>query len=232
MDFSQLRDRVRALLTLGGWSNSEPAPDYAFLVNEGLRQFTLEAQHNAETVTVTTVIGTKEYSLLLPANDNRSWVHIFDDASYGTTQWLPQTARDDLIESDPLWRQAASSTPNWWYWAGPNKIGLHPTPSAVASVYFNGIRHEPVLDADDDTPLAQEEFHEGIALFGAWYHGKLYARGDELAICDRYLAEAKSIAGRCKETEAAKEGRLLVRDVPRTPTEYLGFGSSLRLYTR
>jgi len=227
MQFDEIRSRIEVLCKLAGWSNEDPLPNYAFLANEGLRLFTQEAQHNVEDVTITTVANQVAYAVS-DSTDSRGWVEMFDDAAYGTTASLYQTTRANLRSDNRLWRQAAAGTPQAWYWASASTIGLYPKPSASGtSVYFQGVRHEPILDADSDTPLCDEVFHEGICLFGAWHFGKLYARGESRQIAEAYRVEAVVYADRCKASLAGKEAGQVIRRVSRSSQEYLGLGPSV-----
>ena len=221
MQFDEIRDRIEALCKLGGWSNSDPLPNYAQLANIGLRRFTEVAQHNIEETTISTVNGTAEYSLLT-ADDQRGWVLIFDDATYTTTRRMYQTSASKLRREDRMWRQKAAGTTSRWFIIQPNVVRLYPPPDTTAdTVYFSGIRHEPVMDADSDEPLAPEIFHEGICLYGAWHHGKLYARGEERAIVTQYLQEAKAFADACKAERADQDAPILQRRVSRSVPDYL-----------
>lgn len=222
MTFHELQVRTEALVKLGGWSNAQPAPDYASLVNEGLRNFTRETQHNIEDKTVTTVASQATYLL----GDTPQWIAFFDDALYNGTIWISQTSIDELRSKDRLWRMRPAGVPVWWYWAGPQKIGFFPVPSLSAvNVTFEGARHEPELANDTDVPLVDKDFHEGICLFAAWYFGKLYSRGEERGVAAGYRSEALDYAARYRQTLDAKEASLVVRRVQRAPQEYLGSGA-------
>jgi hypothetical protein len=221
--FDMLRDRTEALIKLGGWSNVIPEPDYAFLVNEGLRMFTREAQHNVEGLSVTTVANQAEYSIVT-TGDTREWIELFDDAIYNAASYLPQTTRDRLRMDDRLWRKTAAGTPRFWYWTGPSEIGLYPKPSAVVAITFEGVRHETRLDADSEAPLLCEDFHEGICLFAAWLWGKLHARGEDREIAKGYYAEALDYTVRCKDSMRSQEAGFVSRQVARPSQEYLNIG--------
>lgn len=225
MDFGQIRDRIDALVTLGGWSNAFPPPDFAFLANEGLRLFTRETQHNIEDCTITTIQNVALYSVLDPL-DPRKWISFFDDALYGGTVWISQTTRDKLRVDNRLWRSTVPGTPVWWYWAGPQLIGLYPPPSTGGTqVTLEGPRHEHVMVEDEDTPSFDDEFHEGVCLFGAWHWGKLHARGEDRAIAEGYLTEALSYTSRYLTSKAGQEAGLVVRRVSRSEQEYMGLGA-------
>lgn len=229
MDYQALQARLEALIKLGGWSNAQPPPDYGFLVNEGLRLFTRETQHNIEELTITTVATQATYSIynvVGGVTDRRDWIAFFDDALYQGTIWISQTTRDQLRVDDRLWRSKPAGQPVWWYWASPTEIGLYPVPSTSSvTVNFCGPRHEPKLVNDTDTPLFNEDFHEGVCLFAAWYWGKLHTRGDERSIAIGYQQEALDYTARYRQTMAAQEASLVVRRVSRSPQEYIGLGS-------
>ena len=231
MDFDAIRDRIEALVKLGGFATTVPGPNYAFLANEGLRLFTRESQHNVEELTITTVSGQELYSTLFtgstPVADTRDWISLYDDAVYNGVSWLPMTTRDKLRAGNPLYRDASNSTPSWWFWTRPfNQIGLFPKPDAVVNINFMGARHEPVLDAGTDVPLLGADFHEGICLFGAWHWGKLHSRGEEREIAKEYREEALGYTARCKELMANQEAQHFTRQVRRSRPEYMGLGST------
>lgn len=232
MDFLQIRDRIDALITLGGWSNAIPQPDLAQLANDGLRLFTRQAKQNCETLLITTVADQADYDITDP-DDPRDWLSFFDDALYNSNlasgaSWLQQTTRDNLRIMDRTWRNAPSGTPIYWYWANPTTIGLYSPPSVSdVEITFYGPRHEPVLVSDSQEPLFNEDFHEGICLFGAWLYGKLYARGEERSVAEGYYTEAMVYVASCKQSMAAQEAALVQRRVGRAPQEYMGSGSMM-----
>jgi hypothetical protein len=224
--FKELRDRTRDLLTFGGWTNTAQTPDYAYLVNRGLKEFTQESQHCVETLSIPTVKNQNLYDARPLAADNRDWVLLFNNASYGTALgWLSQTSLTHLDNMDRLWRFTTASTPTLWFWYNPQTIGVWPTPNVDGVVMqWMGIRYEPLLVNDDDIPLVPDVNCEGIALFAAWYHGKLYARGEELKTVAMYREEAMAQAIRVKEIMAAKNAELTTRYVQRAPQEYMPSG--------
>jgi hypothetical protein len=225
MQFDQMRDRVEALCKLGGWSNNDPLPDYAFLVNEGLRLFTAVSQHNVEDITITTVTDQERYAVS-DDTDPRSWILLFDDALYGPTAPLYQTTRDALRTGNHKWRSTASGTPRSWYWASPSEIGLYPKPSTSGTdITFQGVRHEPILDSDSATPLLDDDYHEGVCLLAAWYQGKATAMGEFAGKLAAYRAEGLDFANRAKGIQAAQEAGLIIRRVKRPAQEYLGLGN-------
>lgn len=173
--------------------------------------------------TLTVVQDQVEYPLI--DADPEQWIAFNDDAQMDDTTWVWQTTRDQLRVRNRNWRSAASATPLCWYWAAPQTVGLYPPASASgATISFSGPRHEPRLVDDTDTPILDEDFHEGICLFAAWHHGKLYARGAEREIVAAYLAEGEDYVNRVKESMATKEAQLVVRRVQRSPQEYSNTG--------
>jgi len=226
MQFSEMRDRVEALIKLGGWSNASPEPDYPFLVNEGLRIFSRRSCHNVEAFSITTVASQQEYTLD-STTDAPAWISINDDVLLSSTTFIPQTTRDAIRANNRLWRITEAGTITFWYWTRPGtKIGFYPKPSASSlTVTGEGPRHEPLLDADDDVPLLNEDFHEGPCLFAAWHWGKLHARGEERQVVKDYFAEANDIVKECKDSIASQEANCFVRRVSRPEQEYLGIGA-------
>lgn len=227
MTFKELRDRTRDLLTFGGWTNTAIKPDYAYLVNRGLKEFTQESQHCVETLSITTVAKQQNYDARPDPSDNRDWVLLFDNATYdASNSWLTQTSLTLLDNMDRLWRFTPASTPQKWFWYNPQTVGLWPVPVLDGVVtQWMGIRYEPLLVNDNDVPLVPDINCEGIALFAAWYHGKLYARGDERETVALYREEAMANAVRVKEIMAAKNAELTSRYVSRAPQEYMATGS-------
>lgn len=229
MTLTEIEARITALVTLGGWSNSSPAPDYTFLANEGLRILTRQTMHIVEDYQLDIIRDQILYEIDTDSDDPRQWIAFNDDAQLNDQTFVPQTTRDNLRVANRNWRSTPSATPVNWYWAGPHKIGLYPAASASGGfIHFQGPRHEPRLVNGTDTPILEEDFHEGICLFGAWHHGKLYARGAEREIAASYFAEGEDYVNRVKEAMDSKEAQFVVRHVQRAPMEYVpnaGMGS-------
>jgi len=142
-----------------------------------------------------------------------------------TTSWLPQTALTNLDNMNRLWRYDAPSTPQQWFWYDPKHIGLWPVPcSDGIAISWLGIRYEPSMVNDSDTPLVPDVECEGVALLGAAYHAKLYARGDELKTVAAYQDQGIWFAQRTKELMSAKNASLVTRYVQRAPQEYMVTG--------
>ena len=147
--------------------------------------------------------------------------------AYGlNSAWLPQTALNNLDNMDRLWRFTPPSTPQNWFWYDPKHIGLWPCPCIDGTpVQWLGVRYEPLMVNDTDTPMVPDVDCEGICLIGAWYHGKLYARGDEIQTIETYKTEGFAFASRTKEIMAAKNAELSTRYVSRPPQEYMISGA-------
>lgn len=140
--------------------------------------------------------------------------------------WIPQASLNTLDNMDRLWRFTPPSTPQQWFWYDPQHIGLWPVPCADGiPISWLGIRYEPRMVNDTDVPLVPDMDCEGICLLGAWYHGKLYARGDEIATISNYRDEGMAFAYRTKEIMSAKNAELTARYVQRPPQEYLISGA-------
>jgi hypothetical protein len=233
LTYSEIRDRIDALIQLGGWSNAVPGPDLGFLANHGLQEFTTESRHNIETLTLTTIANQAVYSLLsLTPNDAREWLSFNDDALLVqgaplNTAWIQQTTREIVRQGNRLWRVTASGTPAYWYWFQyPKSIALYCPPATAGQVItFEGLRNESPLMNDGDVPELPEVYHEGICLFGAWFYGKLYARGDERVVAQGYRAEAMDYVNRMKNSMGLVEAKLIQRRVMRPQQEYLGAGT-------
>lgn len=220
MNFERLRDRIENLCRIRGWANSDPVPDYAYLANEGLRQFTQRAHHNTEDGTLITVLDQPEYAI--DADDTPGWVLLYDDSSYGTDLQLRKVTEQKVRLRNPLWKHAESGTPRYIWLVNQNTVRLYAPPdTAGVTVYFRGVRHEPALIDDDQSPLVSEYYHEGIALFGAWSHGKTYATGDDISAVRNYLAEAEQYANHCKQQTAAADTEVFQRRKRRAAPEYM-----------
>src|SRR5258708_1531901 len=110
MTFKELRERVRDLLTFGGWTNTAIKPDYAYLVNRGLKEFTQESQHCVETLLIPTVKNQQNYNVRPDPADPRDWVMLFNDAAYGFSQCGPCTNYNALAASGQLGIQVPGTT--------------------------------------------------------------------------------------------------------------------------
>lgn len=217
MTFAELRERARALCWPAGWSEIQPAPNWAMLVREGHRLFFWEAQVLTSDQTLTTATGQAEYVLTTPPD----WV-LVTDVLYGATDSLQQVTEAALRRHDPLWTKAANARPVYWWMSEPNTIRLYPAPATSGdTIYVHGVRLDTDLVADSDTPSCPAVFHEGIALFAAWHHGKLYARGEDRAILEVYLEEARAYVARCQEYFASQDTAAFVRRVKRAPVDYV-----------
>lgn len=236
MDFQHMQERTQALVTLGGWSNVQPPPAYPWLVNEGLRIFSREAQQNREDLNILLVVGQGAYNVITDSTeptDRRQWIWLADDAlwNYQTegivgSQPLPQTTEDKLRSQDPAWRNYAPSVPTCWFWSNPHELTLWPTPSQVVLCNWRGARHVAELVSPLDEPAIDETYHEAACLFAAWHWGKLYARGEERAVAQGYQSEAMELVNRFRMSESARETTLSARRVRRAPQEYMSPGSS------
>lgn len=139
--------------------------------------------------------------------------------------WLPQTSLTQLDNMDRLWRFTPHGTPQQWFWFDPQHVGLWPVPAVDGTpISWLGLRYEKIMVNDEDTPLVPDMDCEGICLLGAWYHGKLYARGDEIATIERYKEEGFNFAYRTKEVMSAKNAEMTARYVARPPQEYMVSG--------
>ena len=217
MTFQEIRTRIQVLCKLGGWDNVDPPPDYAFLANAGVRQFSLEAQANQTNTTVTTVADQSEYALTTTAG---SWLNI-QDASYGTDQPLYKSTESQRRRENPLWFQDASGQPVYYWMVGSDTIKLWPPPStAGVTIYLRGTQMDPVLTNDTDTPLSPIVFHEAICLFGAWFHGKSYCYGEEKSRAAMYRKEALDIVDKYSENLSAQDDSCIIRRVAKPPVRY------------
>lgn len=222
MVFSEIRARIGDLIRLAGWSNTETAPDLAYLANHGSREFFTETQILTADTTATSVVGQAEYTLTTPPE----WVRI-TDVLWGTSTPLTQVTEARLRQRMPLWSQEGNGVPLYWWVSKANEIKLHPKPDvASTTIYVHGIRLDAVLDGDSDSPSCPAIFHEGICLLGAYHHGKLYAVGEQRQTLAAYMTEAENIMGRCRDFFAGQDSHALTRRVNRTPATYVNMGSA------
>ena len=213
MTFSELRERTRALCWVGGWSEVQPPPNWALLVRQGHRTFFWEAQVLTNEDTFTTVADTAEYKLTAPPD----WIAL-TDVIYDGKAPLVASSEASIRRMDPLWLKTPSSTPLYWWITEPNTIRLWPAPiTSNVVISVRGYRMDDDLVDDMDVPSCPDIYHEAIALFAAWHHGKLYSRGEDRIILENYLAEARAIVERCREYFASNDSTAFVRRVRAKP---------------
>lgn len=187
------------------------------LVREGHRRFFWEAQVLTADATVITVAGQGEYELPTPPD----WV-LLTDVIYNERNPLQQVTEAALRRYDPLWTQSGNATPQFWWMSEPTKLRVYQPPANDGdTIAVHGIRLDDDLEADDDVPACPAIFHEGIALFAAWHHGKLYARGEDRAVLEVYLEEARDYVARCQEYFAAQDTAAFVRRVRPLQSQYV-----------
>lgn len=241
LTYADMQARVIQLLTLGGWSNSQTPPDPAFLVNFGVGQFVQETKTNQQEAVIATVANQVEYALTSDLPDfppgfplgPRKWYALNDDALYqfnpaaiGSAWYLPQTTRVKLRQMDNQYRNAVPSVPYFWYAINDQTIGLYPPPTdSGVLIQFSGNREmEPMQLADETLPW-HDKYVEAVCLYGAVYHGKTIARGEELKTLSRYMNEATDLVAEFVQDADDKEAALINRNVCRPRQDYLSTGT-------
>lgn len=220
MNFEELRARTQALCWAAGWADVQPPPNWGLLVREGHRKFFWEAQCLTSDQTLTTVVDQEEYSLTAPPD----WV-LVTEVLYGTTSWLMQTTEVEIARYEPLWTQTSSSTPTHWWVTDTNKIRVYPAPdTAGVTMYVHGVRLDTDLSSNTDAPSCPAIFHEAIALFAAWYHGKVYARGEDFQVLNGYYKEAMELVGRLREFVGGQDLAAFTRNVAPRRVPYVSLG--------
>lgn len=240
--YEQMQARVNQLLTLGGWSNSLTPPDLGFLTNFGVSQFIQETQTNQRQFTISTVANQAEYSLLsdlpnfptaqYPLTDlkyytvNDDALYSFNSAAPGSSWYLPQTTRQRLRQNNVQYRDVPPAVPTWWYQANDQSLGLYPPPSTSGTlILFSGNREMEQLQEAEDTLPWHDKYVEAVALYGAVYHGKTIARGEELKTLSRYINEATDLVAEFIQDSTDKEAALINRYVARPTQNYISAGT-------
>lgn len=241
ISYEDMQARVDQLLKVGGWSNSQTPPDLGFLVNFGVGQFVQETQTNQQQGVISTVADQAEYSLISDLPNfppgfpigNKKWYTVNDDALYsynpaapGSSWYLPQTTRQRLRQNNVEYRDIPPSVPQWWYQANDQSVGLYPPPSTSGTlILFSGNREMEQLQEVDDTLPWHDKYVEAVALYGAVYHGKTIARGEELKTLSRYMNEAKDLVDEFVQDGTDKEAALINRYVARPTQNYISAGT-------
>lgn len=236
-----MQTRVNQLLTLGGWSNSQTPPDLGFLVNYGVADFVQETKTNQQEAVIATVANQVEYALTSDLPDfppgyplgSLKWYSLNDDALYsfepgvpGSAWYLPQTTRVKLRQVDVQYRNAVPAVPYWWYQINDQTIGLYPPPSDSGTlIQFSGNREMEQLQLAEETLPWHDKYVEAVCLYGAVYHGKTIARGEELKTLSRYRNEATELVAEFVQDGDDKEAALVNRRVRRPIQDYLSTGT-------
>ena len=166
------------LCKLEGWSDTSPAPDFAYLTNRAWEMFAFDSECYVGSETISTVIGQAEYGLV---NNYKNLL----DVTIGSAGLLRS---DELFERNlnPAWRVQANGTPARWVLSGFNRLSIVPPPVAIVSVLLRGAAYGPALSADTDTPICPTVYHESIAIKAAILHAEIYAVGEAMARVTRF----------------------------------------------
>lgn len=227
MNFLDLRNEFSALIELGGWGGSNPAPLPDVEINKALKRWTEETQYNVADVVVTTKANQAIYQLPVPTPE-QEWILIFNDVQWNVNSnpfspgWIPQGTLEVLRQTDPQWRTTPASTPLYWYWTGQsNTIGFWPMPSQDdIAMSLEGVITPPPLVNDEDVPNFNSTYHVALAEFAAYNWGRRFTRGAERNIAFDYEQSALQWAAKFRGSLAARDGNSIQRRVERARPEY------------
>jgi hypothetical protein len=222
MTFADLKDKTAEYLSFGNYSDVQPSPNLAVLVNEAYREIATESEFNWEATSFATVAGTAEYTLTNPPD----WIRI-TDVLWGTSTVLYQADPIQVRRYDPLWTQAANAQSMYWWVPKPNVIRLYAPPSSVVTINVYGSRDPTAFTADTDVPGFPIRYHEAIPLRAAWLHLKKVATGEEMERAKMYLTESDDKVATLKEEIGGQNNPVARRRVTRRSPEYLYLGSRL-----
>jgi hypothetical protein len=186
MNFTTLQARAQLLSSLEGWSDANPSPDWAALVNQAYVQFSWDGECLITNTTLTTVSNQAAYTL--PGQWRRVREVIFD--SGGTNRPVRRSSEEFERYLRADWRVQASGTPVRYAFSPFNALTLVPPPATTGVVVaVRGVAEATPLVTGSDTPAIPDVLHEAIALKAALFQGKVYAQGEASQRLDRYEAQ-------------------------------------------
>lgn len=186
MTFAQLQARATLLASLEGWSDVNPSPDWAALVNQGYIQFSWDGECLITNTTITTVSGQAAYTL------TGQWRRLMDVVydSGGANSPVRHSSEDFERYLRADWRVQPSGTPVRCTFNPFNALTLVPAPAtAGVTVAVRGVAEAAPLVNGTDVPTIPDVLHEAIALKAAIFQGKVYAQGEASQRLERYEAQ-------------------------------------------
>jgi hypothetical protein len=212
LNFYEMKTEAASLAKLGAYTDTVPPPNWPFLVNEALMEFSKISEYRRENNVLLTVANQIAYPLPFDEPEDSDYVRVTDlwynsegiPGDGGTT--LVLINRDRLKRIDPLWKITGAGTPQFFYQIDCNTIGLYPPPSADdISLYFEAVREATQLVAETDTPDFPEFYHKALPRIAVWYQAEKYARGEERATAYSWYKEGIQMARELRKELAAGE---------------------------
>lgn len=222
MTRTEIEARITRLITLGGYTDTTPAPDLTSLANQGVQAFSWDTECNIETATVTTIAGQAEYTIDVTSTPRMfKWVL---EAIYGTTQELMPTTEEQLRRLNRLWLFQTNAQPDKFWSPSPNIIRLYPPPAdAGVVVTLRGVREAATLASGSTVPGFPAKWHEAIALNGAIRELKAWATKEESARLNMYINQYEEMVEECGEWVRDNDADI-VRTVLHRPVERTNLG--------
>ena len=186
INYTQLQARATLLASLEGWSDVNPSPDWAGLVNQAYIQFSWDGECLITNTTVTTVSNQAAYTL------SGQWRRLMDVVydSGGAKSPVRHSSEDFERYLRADWRVQPSGTPVRYTFNPFNTLTLVPAPTtAGVLVAVRGVAEAAPLVSGTDIPTIPDVLHEAIALKAAIFQGKVYAQGEASQRLDRYEAQ-------------------------------------------
>lgn len=186
MNFTALQARATLLVSLEGWSDAIPSPDWAALVNQAYVQFSWDGECLITNTTVVTVANQAAYTL------TGQWRRLRDVVydSGGTNSPVRRSSEDFERYLRADWRVQPSGAPVRYTFNPFNTLTLIPPPAAAGvTISVRGAAEATPLVNGSDVPLVPDVLQEAIALKAAIFQGKVYAQGEASQRLDRYEAQ-------------------------------------------
>jgi hypothetical protein len=186
MNFTALQARAALLVSLEGWSDAVPAPDWAALVNQAYIQFSWDGECLITNTTVVTVANQAAYTLT--GQWRRLMDVVYDSGGANSPVRRSSEEFERYLRAD--WRVQTGGAPVRYTFAAFNTLALIPPPLAAGvTVAVRGVTEAAPLTSGGDVPSLPDVLHEAIALKAAIFQGKVYAQGEASQRLDRYEAQ-------------------------------------------
>jgi hypothetical protein len=196
MNFTELQARALLLASFEGYTDVEPAPDWAALVNEAWRQFSFDADVLIETVILISTVGVCDYEVPRAKQ-------ILDVTLAG----LALTRSDESYERflDTNWKTTVGS-PRRWVKTGMASLAVVPVPDVNAPILVRA----HVLGLDMALPTDQPgvvngvgvpipaALHEAVALRAATLQMRPFVVQSGSARMDDYEARYQAFVAQSK----------------------------------